>query len=265
MNQRWRYGRTLYRLPDEVINTSEYDVAAIARDSDAKTFVTTHHYSRSYPAARYRFGLYHKGILAGVAVFSVPCNDKALTNVFPLPAVLSVEVGRFVLLDCVPGNGESWFLARCFAALRREGLAGIISYSDPFPRRSIDGTVVFKGHIGTIYQACNGVYLGRSNARTIHALPDGSILSARTIQKIRAQEHGWKYGTEILQRFGASPLTDNPATWLAYWLPKVTRSFRHPGNHKYAWPLDRSTSRLMPVSLPFPKGDPLFRYCTQRK
>jgi hypothetical protein len=118
MNQRWRYGRTLYRLPDEVINTSEYDVAAIARDRDAKTFVTTHHYSRSYPAARYRFGLYHKGTLAGVAVFSVPCNDKVLTNVFPLPAVLSAELGRFVLLDCVPGNGESWFLARCFAALR---------------------------------------------------------------------------------------------------------------------------------------------------
>jgi len=258
MNQRWRYGRTLYRPPDEVIKTSEYDVALMVGDTEAKRFVTTHHYSHSYPAARFRFGLYHKGILLGVAVFSVPCNDLALTTVFPIPPTLSVDLGRFVLLDCVPGNGESWFLARCFAALRTQGLAGSISYSDPLPRRSIDGTVVFRGHIGTIYQACNGVYLGRTNPRTIHALPDGSVLSARTIQKIRTQERGWKYGAEILQRFGASPLTGNPASWLAHWLPKVTRTLRHPGNHKYAWALDRSLRKTMPSSLPFPKLATLF-------
>jgi len=138
-----------------------------------------------------------------------------LTNVFPAPASLSIELGRFVLLDCVPGNGETWFLARCFEVLKSEGLVGVVSFSDPLPRRAVTGEIVHKGHIGTIYQSFNGICLGRSTPRTIHLLPDGSVLSARTIQKIRSQDRGWKYGIAILQRFGADSLSSNPAGWLA--------------------------------------------------
>lgn len=250
--------RSLYRLSDEQINTAEYEVAEIAGDHEARTFIETHHYSRSYPAARFRFGLYRRGHLAGVAVFSVPCSNSVLTSVFPLPPSCSAELGRFVLLDAVPGNGETWFLTRCFDCLRSRDLSGIVSFSDPLPRRSLDGAVVHKGHVGTIYQACNGIYLGRSTPRTIHLLPDGSVLNARTIQKIRALERGWRYGVEMLERFGASPLTGDPGRWLQEWLPRVTRSVRHPGNHKYAWALDRVARKTMPMSLPFPKMDPLF-------
>ena len=31
----------------------------------------------------------------------------------------TVELGRFVLLDSVAGNGETWFLARSFDILRK--------------------------------------------------------------------------------------------------------------------------------------------------
>src|ERR671937_3248818 len=78
-----------------------------------------HHYAGSYPAARWRFGLFRRSVLQGVAVFSHPCHDRVLTAVFPGRATDSVELGRFILLDGVPGNGESWFLGRCFAHLRR--------------------------------------------------------------------------------------------------------------------------------------------------
>ena len=78
-----------------------------------------HHYSLSYPSARVRFGLFTRGCLVGVAVFSHPCNDRVLTSVFPLSPLESVELGRFVLLDSVPANGESWFLARTFECLAR--------------------------------------------------------------------------------------------------------------------------------------------------
>lgn len=261
MNQRWLLRRSLYRPPEERINTAEYEVAEIAGDDDARTFIETHHYSRSYPAARFRFGLYRKGHLAGVAVFSVPCNDSVLTNVFPLPPACLAELGRFVLLDSVPGNGETWFLARCFACLRSRDLSGIVSFSDPLPRRSLDGKIVHKGHIGTIYQAFNGIYLGRSAPRTIHLLPDGSVLNARTLQKVRALERGWRYGAELLEGLGAPPLKGDPCRWLSEWLPKLTRSVRHPGNHKYGWALDRAAQRAIPASLPFPKLDPLF--CSQ--
>jgi hypothetical protein len=51
LNQRWRGHRSYYRLPDEVINTREYEVAPIAGDSEAKRFVEREHYSKSYVAA----------------------------------------------------------------------------------------------------------------------------------------------------------------------------------------------------------------------
>jgi hypothetical protein len=73
-----------------------------------------------------------------------------------------VEVGRFVLLDEVPVNGETWFLARAFAALARDGVEGVLAFADPEPRATADGTVVFPGHVGTIYQAHNAVYRGRA-------------------------------------------------------------------------------------------------------
>lgn len=258
MNQRWFLRHPIYRPPGERINTAEYEVAEIAGDHEARRFVETHHYSGSYPAARYRFGLYRGGHLAGVAVFSVPCNNRVLTGVFPLPPPCLAELGRFVLLDSVPGNGETWFLARCFANLRSRELAGIVSFSDPLPRRSLDGKIVHKGHVGTIYQAFNGTYLGRSTPRTIHLLPDGSVLNARTIQKIRTLERGWRYGAKLLEVFGATPLAGDPGPWLREWLPKLTRPVRHPGNHKYAWALDRAAQKTMPKSLPFPKLDSLF-------
>ena len=106
--QRWRLGLAAYRPPDEPIRTADYDVAELTDDTLAKGFVVRHHYSGSYPAARWRFGLFRQGVLQGVAVFSHPCSDRVLTSVFPGRATHSVELGRFVLLDEVPGNGETW-------------------------------------------------------------------------------------------------------------------------------------------------------------
>ncbi len=236
MNQRWRKHRTLYRPPSEVIRTREYEVAAIESDAEAKAFIAQHHYSHSYPAARFRFGLYHRGTLCGVAVFSHPCNDLVLTRVFRCVPILAVELGRFVLLDSVPGNGETWFLARCLEQLRKSDLVGVVTFSDPVPRKTAEGRLVHPGHIGTIFQAFNGVYLGLGTPRTLHLLPDGRVLNDRAIQKIRCGEQGWNYAASLLEEFGAPPVGEDRTSWLAEWLPRLTRAIRHPGNHRYAWP-----------------------------
>lgn len=251
--QRWEGGRQRWRPAGEVIRTSEFDVAAIDSDATAKRFVLEHHYSGTYPAARFRFGLYRRGVLAGVAVFSHPCSDRVLTSVFPGEARLSVELGRFVLLDEVPGNGETWFLARCFDGLRASGIRGVVSFSDPVPREA-GGRVVFPGHIGTIYQAHNGRYLGLGTARTLRLLPDGRVMSARALQKIRSGSKGWRYSAAVLEQLGATPAPLEGAArsaWLAQWLSALTRSVRHPGNHKYAWALARRVE--LPASMPYPK------------
>lgn len=255
LTQRWRERRDSYRPAGELLRPDEYDVVAIPDDRTAKAFVVQHHYSGSMPASRRRFGLYRNGILCGVAVYSHPVNDRVLTTVFPGPATDSLELGRFVLLDEVPSNGETWFLARTFDLLRKEGFVGVLSFSDPVPRTTSDGESVHPGHVGTIYQAANGVYLGRGDARCLRLLPDGTVFSHRAEQKVRRFEQGWRYASEQLVRHGAQPLTerDDPEAWLLQWLPALTRRLRHPGNHKYAWPIDRHVRKVLPQSRPFPK------------
>ncbi len=162
-----------------------------------------------------------------------------LTNVFGGHPLESAELGRFVLLDEVPFNGESWFLARCLHQLRRYGLRGVLSFSDPVPRTTADSVLIFPGHVGTIYQAGNAAYLGRGRARTLRLLPDATAFSDRALQKVRGHERGWEYAAAQLVRFGADPLgaAEDGAAWLARWLPRLSRPLRHPGNHRYAWAL----------------------------
>lgn len=251
--QRWRERRDSYRPAGETIDPRRFEVAAIADDRTAKAFVEAHHYSGSYPAARFRFGLYEGAELVGVAVFSQPCNDLALR---PLPASTDrTELGRFVLLDRVKGNGETWFLARAFELLKREGVGGVVSFSDPFPRVASDGRVVLRGHVGTIYQAFNGIYLGRARSDTIRLLPDGRTLHNRALAKLRGRERGWRYVLDQLVSYGArAPSDDDLDAWLAEALPRITRKVKHPGNHKYAWALDRAVRRCLPVSQKYPKS-----------
>lgn len=247
MNQRWRNRLATFRHPDEIIEPRRYDVAPIDSDATAKRFVETHHYSRSYPAARFRFGLYEAGELVGVAVFSIPCSAAVLTKYFGGAATESVELGRFVLLDRVPGNGETWFLGRCFRLLRDEGLRGVLSFSDPTPRRTAAGAVLFPGHVGTIYRAHNGVQLGRSTARTLRLLPDGRVFSDRAISKIRSGDRGWRYAAGQLCEFGAPPPPQNSPherhRWLTRALAEITRTLRHPGNLRFAWGFSRGMRR----------------------
>lgn len=251
ITQRWRERRASFRPSGEFIDPRAFDVAPIDDDRTAKAFVVRHHYSASYPAARFRFGLFERGELVGVAVFSQPCNDLALR---PLPTADSTELGRFVLLDRVKGNGETWFLARAFELLRREGLAGVVSFSDPFPRATVDGRIILRGHVGTIYQAFNGVYLGRARADTMRLLPDGRTLHNRALAKLRGREKGWRYVVEQLVGYGVPAPAGDVDAWLAAWLPRITRKVRHPGNLKYAWAFDRRTRRLLPPSLPYVKA-----------
>src|SRR5579875_1627310 len=131
----------------------------------ARVFIVQHHYSKSFVVDRFNFGLHRHGRLVGVATFSVPVSIGSLSKYFG--NVPALELGRFVLLDQEPANAESWFLARCFAVLPRLGIEGVLSFTDPTPRSDKTGHVIFPGHVGTIYQATNGRYLGRSTPRTL--------------------------------------------------------------------------------------------------
>ena len=252
--QRWRDRRGKYRPAGEVIEPLHYEVAPIRDDTTARVFIQQHHYSGSYPNARFRFGLYWGGLLVGVAVFSHPVNDLVLA-VFPGDIRASVELGRLVLLDLVPANAESWFIARCFELLRRAGLHGVVSFSDPVPRTTTDGCVIFAGHVGTIYQASNGIYTGRSRPEWKLLLPDGTMIHGRSLAKIRARDSRWRSAAKPLERHGADRLQDgeDARAWVERWAKQLCRPIFHTGNHRYLFPLDRRLRKYLPASLPYPK------------
>jgi hypothetical protein len=263
--QRWSAGTHSWRHKSEGgFDSSRYEVALIPDDAAAKSFVVRHHYSRSYPAARVRAGLYEGGELVGVGVFGIPMQQAVLTRAFPRlePYEESLELSRFVLLDQVPANAETWFLARAFGEAAQLGVRGVVSFADPVPRVTRDGRVLSPGHTGVIYQASNGLFTAdRGTPRTLLLGPDGLVLSDRAMSKIRSQERGHVYAEKQLVTWGARPMVagENPAAWLQQALIQadVTR-LRHPGNYRYLFRLGRTRGERTRVvvgmsSAPYPK------------
>ena len=263
MNQRWRLGRCLYRIPDECINTREYEIEETHSDTIVREFIRTHHYLRTTPPAHYRFCLRRGSELVRVAVYAHPTNDRSITSSLGCAVCEGVELSRLVLLNEVPGNGESFFVAECHRRLRKRGLAGVVSFSDPQPRQTSDGSFIMPGHVGTVYQALSGRFVGRSATRTLRLLPDGSVLSDRALQKLRAGEPGTRAIRESLATLGVHLPPGPIGEALNPLLDRYTRRLRHHGNYKYLWAFSRAAERFLPPGLPYPKLDPLFYYGQQ--
>lgn len=248
--QRWFQHRSFYRPAREAFDPKRHEVERMAGDAEARAFIQQHHYSGTYPAARFRFALREGSALVGVAVFSVPVRASVLR---PFSMDDGVELGRLVLLDRVLANAESWFVARCFDALRAEGVAGVVSFSDPVKRTAADGRVVMPGHVGTVYQALGATYTGRAKGRVHRLMPDGTIFSPRAASKIRNGETGWRYALAQLVAAGAPAPSGDLRAWLPEALAAVSRPLPHGGNHRYVWALDKRARKHLPASLPYPK------------
>ena len=259
VNQRWLLRRGSFVHDNEIIDPKEYEVVALYRHAEARAFVEQHHYSGSCPSVIRCFALLHGRVfqrLVGVALFSRPVADSVLTTWFPGSANESLELGRFVLLDSVLSNAETWFLSRCFRMLRRD-LRGVVSFSDPHPRRTAAGELVFVGHFGRIYQASNAIYAGLATPRTVHLFDDATIFNERAQSKVRKGPgyKGFDYASALLTARGAVPLCEgeSPATWLQAWRSRLTRAARHTGNHRYLFPFHRQDRERLRSLAPYPK------------
>lgn len=254
--QRWKDQRGVYRLAREAFNPAHYEVAEFKEDTLARAFVADHHYTGTLPPVERRFGLYARGgRMVGVAIFTTPMNYASLR---PWKRGSAMELGRLVLLDEILANAETWLVAECFRRLKGEGLAGVVSHSDPEPRTDAAGNVVFHGHIGTVYQALNAVYTGRASPRSMRILPNGKELSNRAASKLRQGERGQRYAVRQLVSVGArepGPGEDIPA-WFQAEVKRLTRTQRHRGNHRYVFALSKGAMRdLRKTGLPYPKFD----------
>jgi hypothetical protein len=174
--------------------------------------------------------------LAGVACFGIGPHSHSAMFCGPENAqnIRCLERGA-----CThwahPHSGSFLVAGACKAAHRDHGWVGFFAYSD-----------VEAGEIGTIYQACNWLYLGqgvgRPGARNKYLKPDGTVISSRVMRDMVRKAHG----------------TDIPTSWHLYEAQGWAKGKEYP-KHKYVhFEGDRKTRAALrkalqhPV-LPYPK------------
>ncbi|WP_189269292.1 Mom family adenine methylcarbamoylation protein [Streptomyces fuscichromogenes] len=270
--QRWRNRRHSWRPTGEGgFDPARYRVREMPNNlvHTARAFVRAHHYSGSWPAVRFAYGLFDTAAppassLVGVLALGIPTQAAVLTSVFTrlTPYEESLELSRLVLLDEVPANAETWLQGRAFRLAAARGVRGIVAHSDPEPRARLTAhgpELVFPGHYGTIYQAKGMDYLGKTRPRHLTLLPDGSVLHDRAMSKVRNGERGRGGVERRLVALGARPRSENEPgrPWLADALQTVgARVVAHGGNHRYAAYIGPYTGlRLTATSYPYPKAD----------
>jgi hypothetical protein len=156
---------------------------------EAREFVTKYHYAKGMhngPTAT--FGLYDFDLLLGVCAFATPVSERVRASLFGEAHKSRVtELHRLVVLDWVPRNAESFFIARALHLLKdaRPDLWGVISFAD-----------TSAGHVGTIYQASNAFWCGQSPSTPAYQDETGRIRHRRqcgvNISKDEALARGWK-------------------------------------------------------------------------
>lgn len=233
----------------------------------AKAFILRHHYLRSYPSVKLPYGLVEGERLVGVATLGTPTNAKVITN--PLPTLdlrTGADLNRLVLLDEVPANAESRFIRLLLRDAFEAGIRGLVAFADGLPRPDAG----MPGHVGIIYQASNADYCGRGTAGPLTVLPDGTVLTRRTLQKVRARERGAAGVVRRLVAAGADE-PDDPLGGPEY-LRRALRQVQaqrvpHPGVHRFVIrPGTSRQRRMVPLGedfepRPYPKQpDPVPTY-----
>ena len=231
----------------EYTDISKLSVRPISK-SVAKDIIIKNHYSGIWTKVSYCLGLYiednsHSFFsstdkLIGVATYGDPIgrhSGQSISELLDRKEVL--ELTRLFVFDGYGCNIESWFVGQTFKWLKTHAkhIKGLISYSDPKA-----------GHLGTVYQSTNWVYLGN------RIRPNDSWL-------FKFAENGeWQHGRTIFPYYGTNnPTKIQKVIGKTFWIKK------EPRKHRYIYILDKSKkSRILKSlkypSLPYPKQSELF-------
>lgn len=239
--QRWREGSTRWVKPDRPYFDPDRYVVRQIPWQDAVDFIVTHHYSGSYPSIVVRHGMIDRSgrreKLVGVATYGMPAGRHTLRKW--LAGQRGLELNRFVLLDEVGFNAETWFLGRSFLLLTgdRPELRGVFAMSDPHPRADIEGRIVMPGHVGQIYQGHGGRLIGRSDPKNLWLDDLGRAIPPRAASKL-GKESGGEGFYRRFREAGAPPRRrgESPRAYMKRALREGPfRPFTNPGNYVYVW------------------------------
>ena len=189
----------------------------------AKHAVMRWHYSRALPAFKIcRLGCWEDGRFVGAILYGVGAN-RHIARPFGLK---DVEVCELVRVALAPGRKHP--TSRCVAIslrmLKRQspGLRLVVSYAD-----------AGQGHVGTIYQATNWIFLGAATQPYLKV--KGKVVHPRTLYD--------RYG-----RGGQS------LPWLQANVDPNAKRVTMPAKLKYVMPLDQEMrEQLQPLAQPYVK------------
>lgn len=148
-------------------------------------FIKKHHYSHTHPGGiDFSFGLTYNDILAGACVFGYMAGNPKYAIIKGVDPHKFRELMRLVLLDEVPKNSESKFIAWCLRYLKKNtDLEAIVSFADPK-----------FNHTGTVYKASNWFYAGKQkpdrprliiNGEEVHPRSSVNRFGTSSIPKLR--------------------------------------------------------------------------------
>ena len=139
---------------------------------EIRDYVEEHHYSHNVNGLKITkcYALYHGNLLSGAIIFgqlSTTSWKKYSDNEQDV-----VELRRMVITDRSKANVNTWFMSRAIKLLKKDTtVKKIISYADPF-----------YGHVGAVYQASNGVYLGVTNKDVVLVTKSGKRYHSRAMR-----------------------------------------------------------------------------------
>jgi hypothetical protein len=174
----------MFELSKITMKTVDYDTA--------KLYIEKNHYSHKIPqAVKYRFGFYYEDQLVGCCIYSVPANCHCISCLFDNESQqICIELSRFYGEDITCKNFESYCISKTFESLKNK-YDLILSYADSY----------FK-HVGTIYQALNFLYLGKT-APEIRYFYNNQLITRRALGRGKTTE---KEDKEKLLNLGAKQI-----------------------------------------------------------
>lgn len=172
---------------------SDFEVRKV-KSSIGREFIVEHHYSGTCHGGPMTWGLYdtaHDDELVGVIGFATPISENVRKSVWEDEHEeemknYTTELHRLVTFDDCPHNTETWFISRGLDALKeyKSKYRAVISFADST-----------EDHDGTIYQASNAIYYGKTGEHTFYRDQDGALRPPRqngvNISKDEARDRGW--------------------------------------------------------------------------
>lgn len=185
------------------------------------------HYARRIPPVSYGYNVYENGEWCGVILFS-PGATVNISKMFDLAQGEVLELVRVAL------NGKQTKTSQCVSAALRQ-----LHHDAPYVKIVISFADPNQGHVGTIYQATNWLYIGTTEQFSNGRKCDYYVIFGQTYHPRSLHGKGYRQSLK----------------WLRENVDPSASEFYGMYKHKYIFIFDKRLRRKWQKrTLPYPKG-----------